>query len=149
ETQGWLMKPYQGKLLAAIDPADDDVLMIWDWGMPKNPKRIKMNRNLDFRETDCCCVAFTPDGKIMATAGTRVPLKMWDLATGRLIRTFSESRELFTCLAFSPDAQSIAASNENGEIRLWDAASGKLRFRYEASWAGINEILFSLGGELL
>ncbi len=68
---------------------------------------------------------FSQDGAWFAVGGER-SIKIWDVASGRLIRTFESQpdRHSFS-LSFSPDGTLLADSGSDGRITLWDTASGK------------------------
>jgi WD40 repeat protein len=66
-------------------------------------------------------LAFSPDGKTLATAaGTGA--KLWDVATGRLIRTLGDSEGAYS-VAFDPDGQTLAVGSQFGPAQLWDVAT--------------------------
>jgi len=67
--------------------------------------------------------AFSPDGKILAIGSLDDAIKLWDIATGQLRQTLTNSGSI-TSLAFSPDGQRLVASNEKGEVQFWDLATG-------------------------
>jgi WD40 repeat protein len=72
--------------------------------------------------------AFSPDGARVATGSTDATIKLWDVATGRLIRTLARhSNEVAYSVAavFSPDGTRVLSGSSDG-MRLWDAASGRL-----------------------
>jgi WD40 repeat protein len=46
--------------------------------------------------------------------------KLWDIATGREIRTFSGHSDLATSVAFSPDGRKIISGYSNGDVRVWN-----------------------------
>ena len=71
--------------------------------------------------------AFSPDGRLVVTAnGDKFP-KLWDAATGRLIATLGDHRDVVYNADFSPDSRLVATETSEGVVHLWDAATGQFR----------------------
>ena len=70
-------------------------------------------------------VAFSPDGKYIASASSDKTIKLWDVENGQEIRTFVGHLEGLRSIAFSPDGKQIVSSSYDRTIRLWDVATGQ------------------------
>ena len=68
--------------------------------------------------------AFSPDGKMLASAGDDDGIKLWDVETGKELRTFYGHKQAVTCLAFSPDGKKIASASSDFTVKLWDVMTG-------------------------
>jgi WD40 repeat protein len=77
-----------------------------------------------FDDQSVSSVAFSPDGAHIL-AGDRRAAKLWDMATGRLIRRFEGGAESVTPIAFSPDGKSMLSGGVS-TAKLWDLATGQL-----------------------
>jgi WD40 repeat protein len=120
-------------------------------GMTRRPRRV----------LDCGAhvwdFAFSPDGNTLAItdypAEDQYRLRLWQVRTGKPLRTFETGKARVTRLAFSPDGKLLVSYDPDGEepLRLWDPATGK-----EVRVPGWNPeggspqgLAFSPGGTLL
>ncbi len=76
-------------------------------------------------------LAFAPDGTAVATGGWDGTVNLWDLATGRVLRSFSGHSTPVRGLAFLPDGRMLAAGASDGRVILWDVASGREQLRLD------------------
>lgn len=94
-------------------------------------------------------VAFSPDGKTLASAGgTDYLVKLWDVATGRELNTLAGHKDAVTSVAISPDGKIVASGSWDGTVRFWDAATGKA-LRTATAQASVNGIAFSPDGKTI
>jgi RNA polymerase sigma factor (sigma-70 family) len=141
-----------GKLLASA--GNDGRVNVWEAATGKR-----------LRQLEGRCVAFSPDGKLLATAVNQRPpdIQLWDLATGKEVRRLRGHRVGIFRLAFSPDGKTLAsggmgallglrAGNERSDVcsmRLWDVASGKERSRFGEPHEFVHALVFTPDGRTL
>ena len=70
-------------------------------------------------------VAFSPDGKTLASGSEDKTIKLWDVATGKEQATLKGHTDAVSSVAFSPDGKTLASGSEDKTIKLWDVATGK------------------------
>ncbi|HUG92406.1 MAG TPA: WD40 repeat domain-containing protein [Planctomycetaceae bacterium] len=110
-----------------VTAAVDNTARVWDAGTGTELVRLDhTGRN--------AAVAVSPDGRWILTGSDRGAAngewkaKLWDAATGRLVRELAGHRHDVTAVAFSSDSRLAATGDAAGRACLWDARSGtKLR----------------------
>ncbi len=103
------------------------------------------------------CVAFSPDGKLLASAsgnfGQPGEIKVWDVATGGERFCLTGHKDFVSCVAFSPDGRRLASANGGvytpGEIKIWDPAGGRELSTLPAHTAPVRGLAFSPDGRML
>jgi WD40 repeat protein len=88
-------------------------------------------------------VAFSPDGKILATGCLDGVVILWDVATGRVRAAFDKHSDIITGVAFSLDSKTLASSSCDGTVRLWGVAGGRERDTLQGSAWGVNGVAFA------
>ncbi len=122
------------------------------------------NGTLSFRETATCAdqhpfaghrgpvrsMAFEPQGKLLATAGSDRVVALWDLATGELLGQLEGLVSPATCLDFSPDSKTLATVCRDRVIRLWNVETRTLIHQWKGYGKnGEIQIRFSPTGDRL
>jgi serine/threonine protein kinase len=95
------------------------------------------------------CVAFSPDGKLLASTALDQAIRLWDVVTGTLRQTLAGHDFLGGSIAFSPDGKLLAFGSEDKSIKLCDVSSGRLRRTLKGHTGWVYSVAFSPDGKLL
>jgi WD40 repeat protein/serine/threonine protein kinase len=101
------------------------VMQVWDW------RRAQLKRSLPGHEPRSIGVAYSLDGRYLATGDWRGIVKLWDAkfaneaAPLRALTRFPDAQHPACALVFSSDGGYLAAASFNRRVDVWDTASGK------------------------
>ncbi|MBU2509966.1 caspase family protein [bacterium] len=95
-------------------------------------------------------VAYSPDGQFLASGGGDKLLKLWDIKTGREIKTFRGHQGYIDKVAYSPDGRFLASASTDQTVILWDIQTGNLLKNFKIGYSfGKLGIAFSPEGRFL
>lgn len=72
------------------------------------------------------CMDINAEGTILSTGGNDKLIKLWDMATGKEIRTFSGNDGRIEYVKFSPDGKYLGAMLYSNQLKFWEVKTGKL-----------------------
>ncbi|MCG3212573.1 MAG: hypothetical protein FOGNACKC_06243 [Anaerolineae bacterium] len=115
-----------GALLAS--GGGDNVVCLWQVAEGRQLRTLRGHSNssagmFDLLFTDTMAgvrdLAFSPDGTVLASAGSDGTVRLWRIADGKLLKTLKGHSNVVNKVVFSPDNRTLASGSGDSAIRLW------------------------------
>jgi WD40 repeat protein len=87
--------------------------------------------------------SFSFDGRSLASASYDGTIKLWDLSSGRELRTFAGHSDTVFCVSFSPDGRYLASASRDETAKIWDVRSGEVIYTLIGHKNSVHSIAFS------
>jgi WD40 repeat protein len=129
-----------GRLAGAAGPLTG-MLHIWDAATGQALRSIPVAR--------LYTVAFSPDGRRLATNAASGRILIWDALTGRELQSLAGHPGFVYCVAFSPDGRYLASASEDHLVKIWDVASGNAALTLQGHGGEVFGVAFSADGRRL
>ncbi|BAZ87911.1 trypsin-like peptidase domain-containing protein [Dolichospermum compactum] len=118
------------------------------------PTNFTLAQTLSGHSGDVYSVAISPDGRTLASGSYDNTIKIWNLATGKLIRTLSgHSRSVVSrsveSVAISPDGRTLASGSRDKTIKIWNLATGELIRTLSGHSGDVHSVAISPEGRTL
>jgi WD40 repeat protein len=129
-----------GKLVASAD----NQIQLWDIG---GGSQLVRRKRVGEHGQWVGGLAFSPDGRSLVSGGEDGKIKVWEVATGRLVTTLQPRRERWRAIAFSPDGATLAAAGVDHGLVIWDTATWTIRHQVsEQNRTGAEALAFAPDG---
>ena len=97
--------------------------------------------------TDCVySVAFSPDGRYVLSGSVDNTLKLWEVSTGREVRSFKGHIDWVFSVAFSLDGRYVLSGSRDYTLKLWEVSTGHEVRSFDGHTSSVLSVAFSLDG---
>lgn len=140
-----------GKRLASA--SSDATVRVWDVATGRTVLKLGDRKDKNGKviertghESTVRGVAFSPDGKLLASCSSDRTIKLWLLTSGKLLKTLTGHRSSVRSVAFTPDGQTLVSGSLDNTVRMWDVQSGAERVSLTGHTSSVKSVDMSADG---
>lgn len=109
----------------------------------------RAERTMFGHTSEAVVVAYSPDGTKIISGGSDNTARIWDVASGEELHTFTGYSSSIGGVSFDPSNQRVATSSTDGTVRILDVNSGELQSTLSEGMEWVGEVAFSPDGQRL
>ncbi len=94
-------------------------------------------------------LAFSPNGRTLASGSVDGTIRLWDVRTGRAIATLKGHSAQVTSVSFSPNGKTLASTSEDNAVRLWNVITRTHNRALKGHTTFVRSVSFSPDGQTL
>jgi WD40 repeat protein len=112
-------------------------------GIITTPIRTLTGHTIDYVRS----VAYSPDGQQALSGSDAGTMKLWNVNTGELLRTFTGHTSHVYSVAYSPDGQRALSGSSDDTMKLWNVNTGEIFHTFTGHTDGVSSVAYSPDGQ--
>jgi WD40 repeat protein len=132
-----------------IKAANKEPVRVDRYGDPLPKRAVMRLGTVRFAQPSPCTLAFSPDGRILASGGSDHQIRLWDPDVGKEVRILEGHTSHVNSISMSADGKRLASGSQDSTLRVWDVDTGKELRRFQGDGYPVYRIALSPNGKAL